>query len=112
MFTQIGQPRLHLNYDLLTNMRTYPTMIERRRNITAAMMLTLEDCIDFWLLSPLNVSSPLFSKQDLDAEEKGTATSQKDLVTVDGGSISGSKIAESSVGASIDNNSTHRSLRT
>ncbi|KAM1876894.1 hypothetical protein ACFX14_044263 [Malus domestica] len=65
---------------------------ERRRNITAAMMLTLDDCEDFWPLSPLDLSSPLFSERELDAEGSGTATSQKDLVTADGASISGSKI--------------------
>lgn len=93
-------------------MRMYPIMIERRRNIPAAMMLTLENSVDFRLLSPLNLSIPLFSKQELDAEGSGTTTSQKDLVTADGASISGSKIVESSAGASIDNNSTHRSFRT
>lgn len=89
----------------------YPTVIERRRNITAAM-LTLDDGEDFWPLSPLNLSSPLLSERELDAEGSGTTTSQKDLVTADGASISGSKIVALSVGASIDSNSTHRSFRT
>ena len=69
------------------------------------MMLRLLDLVDFLLLSSL-VPIPLFPNGELDAELKGIATSQKDLVTSDGASISGSKIVEASLGASMDINST------
>ncbi|GMY17480.1 phosphoglycerate mutase-like protein 1 isoform X2 [Fagus crenata] len=84
---------------------TDPTKIERSKKRIAPMMLRLLDLVDFLLLSSLG-SIPLFPYGELDAELKGIATSQKDLVTSDGASISGSKIVEASLGASMDINST------
>lgn len=95
-----------MSYDPLTTMRINPTKIERIRKKVASMTLTLEDFTVFLLISPLEDSTTLLSEEELDAEQRGTATSQNDLVIRAGACSSGSKIVETSDMASIDNNST------
>lgn len=80
------------------------------------MVLKSAFLIDFLLISFLSALILLLfaeGKSALDAECEKTATSQKEpMVTNGAASLSGCKIIEASVGASIDINSTQCSFTT
>lgn len=89
-----------------------PTKTDRIRANSAAIMLTLLDFSSCFPATVLFSSLQLFKDDGLRSGDNGITVSQKELLDKFKDSVSGSKIIDASVGASIDINSTQWSLRT